>query len=107
MSNYRFNLRLTKEAKEAVDSVDRGDKNKYINDAIETKKRNEFEIELLKEIKSISSSLETIAECMKNTDFSRIEAVPIKSNEKRVEKESEDNPLKEKLSDFIMQNVEM
>lgn len=107
MSNYRFNLRLTKEAKKAVDNVDRGDKNQFINDAIEAKEKNEFESELLTEIKSISSSLRAIAECMKNTDFSRVQTIPTENKKEKTKEEKDKESIQDKLSEFVIKYAEM
>lgn len=106
MSDHRFNLRLNKEAKRIMDNVKRGEKNKFINDAIKEKARGGIEKELLSELKNISSSLSIIAGCLQ--EITKLGGFKINQTEKIEEthEETEDKDVQKKLSDFVMKYVD-
>lgn len=108
MSNHRFNLRLTREAKKILDQVEKGEKNKFINEAIEAIGERSFQNEALFELKNISSSLSTIAECMQNIVQSGGVQVNKTEQQKDTEGSQPDNAnVQKKLSDFAMKYVEL
>lgn len=105
MSIHRFNLRLTEESKNILDQVERGKKNEFINNAIEKYEEENLDSKVLKELKSISSSLSIIAECLQKTTKTNGVAIVEQQMEERVEDE-EDHSMQKKLSDFAMKYLE-
>ncbi len=104
----RFPLWISGEVKEILDSIEEGQKSEYIRKAIIEYHRNKKNVnkQILAELRNISESLASMAESMQ-VIARKLEGVNVQASIKSPKKEKRNSKHKDKILDFIKQNVEM
>lgn len=104
----RFPLRLSGEVKEILDGIEEGQKSEYIRKAIIEYHRSKENVneQILTELRNISESLASLAESVQ-VIAQKLEGANIPSSIKNLRKEKQNSKQKDKILNFIKQNVEM